>query len=55
MTDLERAAAMHEYLKDEQRRKAEQILEAYRQIDDKNALERAIKVRNILDKENKRS
>ena len=54
MTELETASAMQQYLKAEQRRKAEQILEAYRQIDDKNALERAIKVRNILDKENKR-
>ena len=54
MTNLERAAAMHEYLKDEERKQAEKILEAYRRIDDTNAVERAVKIRNILNEDNKR-
>lgn len=48
MTELERAAAMHEYLKDEERKQAEKILDAYRRIGDTNAMERMTKLKAII-------
>ena len=54
MTELERAAAMHEYLKDEERKQAEKILDAYRRINDTNAVERITKVKTLIEKIDRR-
>ena len=50
MADLDKATAMHQYLKEQERKRAEQILEAYRQSDDKNALERAVILKRAINK-----
>lgn len=50
MADLDKATAMHQYLKEQERKKAKQILEAYRQADDKNALERAVILKRAINK-----
>ena len=50
MADLDKATAMHQYLKEQERKKAEQILEVYRQSDDKNALERAVILKRAINK-----
>lgn len=50
MTDLDKITAMHQYLREQERKRAEQILNAYRQADDKNALERVVSVKKAMNK-----